>query len=264
MKSNICVLLSALSIIGLANWGSESNVNGPDKNKTNIYGTLETYGSDKNGNPMTLGVDNISFGGIFENIPVYSLPPVTDYDSNTRALKVDPTTKYLKVDMNLVDGNGKPKIVEIRVDQPDIVWTYKDASRTYADKAEYVGMTFKAANGNERTYLIDTKKKLICHETKPPAERFEIPLEGVKKLTIEGAKPRENSENCACDVKPTCPPAPAQKAPTLKAPTAQVPDPIDDLPKQHAQPEVVVVVPATGGLASDDGVKFRPGMRPGR
>lgn len=204
-RKTLCLLaLSTTALIRSTGFGMESNTNGPDKNKINIYGTLETRKTDEQGRPIIFGIDNISFGGIFENIPVYELPAPGDYNPNTRALQVDPTTKYLKVDMHLITKNNKPKIIEIRVDKPGIIWSFKDPQRSYAEKIDYVEITFKACDGSERTYLIDSRKKLSCDQQKAPFESMKVPLDGIKKLTIEGAKPREDKGNCACDATPTC------------------------------------------------------------
>lgn len=258
MKKNchiliIMLVISRPSLLISTGFGMETNVSGSDKNKTNIYGNLETWGSDAAGRPIKLAIDNISLGGLFNDVPVYATPPAKDYDTATRALTVDPTIKYLKVDMHLIDKNDKPKIVEIRVDNPDIVWTYKNPNRSYPEKVEYIEMTFKACDGTERNYLIDTKKKLICYQTKPPAERMEIPLAGIKKLTIDGAKPREDKESCACDVTPAC---------AVKKESE--PDPIEEEPSAtRVNAPATIKMPITSGLTSG-GAHFAPGAHAGK
>ncbi|MFI5333199.1 MAG: hypothetical protein ACHQVS_03810 [Candidatus Babeliales bacterium] len=243
----IALCMLALSInptLFTTGWGTESNVSGSDKNKTNIYGILET-------NKDKLSVDNISFGGIFKDIPVYELPAVGDYDPDTRALKKDPTTKFVKVDMHLVTKNDNRQIVEIRVDKPDIIWSYKDATRSYPEKVEYIEMTFKACDGSERTYLIDVRKKLICNQKKAPFERMEVPLAGIKKLSIEGAKPREDKENCACDVTPAC-----------DVTKQSEPNPIDENTSSTSARGAGIAMPVSGGISG--GAHFAPGMHVGK
>lgn len=248
MNTNRCIALCMLALsttpVHTTGFGMESNVSGSDKNKTNIYGTLETYKD-------TLSVDNISFGGLFKDIPVYELPAVGDYDPDTRALQKDPTTKFVKVDMHLVTKNDSRQIIEIRVDKPSIIWSYKDATRSYPEKAEYIEMTFKACDSSERTYLIDVRKKLICNQKKAPFERMEVPLAGIKKLTIEGAKPREDKENCACDVTSAC---------TIAQQSA--PNPIDENTASTPAKGAGMTMPASGGLGG--GAHFAPGMHTGK
>lgn len=197
MKKVIQGTLSLLIVALLANWGSEqTTVDGRKKNKINIRGTLETHGLDEQGNPKLYKVNNIAIGKLYERIPVYAKPSPSDFDPVTRMLNVDPASKFLKAYIDLVTDEGRWETAEIRVDQPDVTWKYK--KKEYSSEVEYVGITF-VSNDEEKTeesYIIDLSKKITCDEINAAGPKeMEVPIQTLKRLTIEGYTHRDSERN---------------------------------------------------------------------
>lgn len=156
----ICVVSFTL----LANFSSETSVDGRQKNKINFCGTL----TDIQGN--TIDVDNISISGSYERIPVYQKPSNPDTKPDINTTRID-----LKEIAELKLPSTEPVISKFKNrEYIDIVVVYNDPQRT------------------EKNYIIDLNRKILCDETNEagPIEK-EISFQALGKLALNGYSYRD-------------------------------------------------------------------------
>lgn len=195
----------------LINWGSqEENVDGRRKQSVNFYGTLTTH-QDK-----TINVENLSVARLYKQIPVYEMQtPVsakTTANKSSNILSNDPKNGIITY-LDLSETS------EISAPQPDIIWTHqKDGNIRKAEYIEIV-ITSRDASHTKTSYLIDTRRKLICDRVNAagPIE-MEVPLESIKKLIITGYKQREEKkQSCVPCIAPKIEAEIAPKAAAMPA-----------------------------------------------
>jgi hypothetical protein len=156
--------LCFLSILLLANFSSESSIDGKQKHKINFCGTF----TDSQGNTIT--VDNISISGSYKHIPVYQKPTSPD-------VKPDINTTF--IDLNEVAGiklpSATPMISKFKNrEYIDIVIIYDDKQQT------------------SKNYIIELSRKILCDETNDagPIEK-EISFQALGELKITGYSHRD-------------------------------------------------------------------------
>ncbi len=156
--------LCLMSIVTLANFSSESSVEGRQKNKINFCGTL----TDIQGN--TFNVENISISGSYDRIPVYQKPknPDTKPDVNTTRLDLKEVA-VIKL------PSAEPVISKFKNrEYIDIIVVSNDKKRT------------------ESNYIIELNRKIMCDEVNDagPIEK-EISFQALGKLEINGYSYRD-------------------------------------------------------------------------
>lgn len=156
------VALSALLI--LANFSSQdSTVNGGAKPAINFNGKV-TDTSD-----YSFNAENITFEGLYKQIPVYQIPP-----KNSPAT-YDPSVNITRLDLS--------EIKEITIDSSQIA--QRLSNRDYLVITVYS----KDEHATKNQYLIEAEKKLRCDQINPagPIEK-EIKYKAVLKIVINGYK----------------------------------------------------------------------------
>ena len=176
MDRHIYGSLCLFSIFMLANFSSETSVDGRQKNKINFCGTL----TDIQGN--VTNVDNISISGSYKRIPVYQKP--------TSDVKPDINTTFLDLE----------EVAALKLPSPEPIFS-KFKNREYID----ITVVYNDAQRTEKTYIIEISRKILCDEQNDagPIEK-EISFQALGTLTIDGyihRDPENKGRKGSCKVK---------------------------------------------------------------
>lgn len=177
-------LLGCLTILFCANFGSQESSDNGNKPAVNFYGTLTTWQGQE------FSVENILLGKRYNKIPVYEIQPITDAQKKQdREFEHDPRDGIItKLDL--------AEIATLSIPDPSKIYTFQ--KRKNSRIVEYLEIVI-ASNDDKKTeqhYLIDLGRKLTCDQINQagPIEK-DVPLKAIKKLTIQGYRSRDESDN---------------------------------------------------------------------
>jgi hypothetical protein len=177
-KQTLCIGL--IAIIFLANSTSEdTSVEGPSKQKINFYGTLKTWqGKD-------YSVENIAIGRKFKQIDFFDFPNLKAVDQEKYSLKTNPKNGIVtRIDLS--------EICEMRVPQPDVIWTYQSNNK----KVEYLKVDIVSHDKSIDSYLIEISRKLTCDAKKKGAPtEMVVPFAAIKQLVVKGYTLRDSKSS---------------------------------------------------------------------
>lgn len=204
MKKLYPFLTGFVSLLFLANYSSEkTTVDGKQKNKINISGTLETRQTDELGNAKQYAVDNIAIGKVYEGIPVFALPAPTDYVEKAGKMHLNkdknPVELFVKTNIDLVSNGNKLDVAEIRVDNPEKIWVYKKKKHTTPIEYIEIIFVFNDEAKTEEKYMINIRQKLTCDDVSDGTPKeMEVPLQAIRSLKIKGFAHRDG-QKCVCE-----------------------------------------------------------------
>ncbi len=195
----IVTLLGLAALFFLVNTGEMTTTKSHKKQSINVRGILIDQQKNKK------EVNNISIGHKVEDIKVFNLLSPENMDEATGQLKQDPTKHATPGTLDL-----PREVAEIRVENPDRVWVYKDNVKNPRE-AKYIEIVVTLKHDPARTenhYLINTTQKIDADEITPagPQPIPDMNWQAVKKLTIESYSERDSGTSFEC--KPI-PPTPA-------------------------------------------------------
>ncbi|MCK5632138.1 hypothetical protein KAH94_00135 [bacterium] len=107
-------------------------------------------------------------------------------DPKTHVLQSDPVKTFIKANIDLVE------VGEIRIPNPNEIWTYKK-EKSYRE-SKYLEIIFvsKDAKKTQNHYLIENRKKIYCDRVSSAGpEEQEVPLEALKSLKVTGYTDRK-------------------------------------------------------------------------
>lgn len=164
MKHTISFLICGVAALFLVGFSSQdSTVNGGVKPAVNFYGEV-TDTSD-----FSFNAENITFDGLYKQIPVYQIPP-KDAPAN-----YDPAVNITRLDLS--------EILTMTVDHAQSVKRY--GNRDYL----FMHVISKDNEKTKNTYLIEADKKLRCDQKNNagPIEK-EIKFKALLSVTFGGYK----------------------------------------------------------------------------
>jgi len=186
VKNQLIFISIVLSCLFLINWSQESTLEGRNKPKVNLYGSLETH-TGKN-----LNVENITLGHMYKQIPLFETPTKQDYDPNTGKLSYNPKDRTKRT----ITRIDLAEVAEIQVAENKQFFFMRKGGR----KIFYVPITIISNNPQKtkNTYLIEERRMLRADQIIPNGKPIEmdIPPKAVKHLVIKGYKePKKEKKN---------------------------------------------------------------------
>lgn len=180
MKHTAALFYAVFAFVLCANFSTNQSENTNDRPDVNVTGKLTTEGN-------TNSVENITFSGLYKNIPFYSVPvsPAQKPTLNTTYIGLDAIEKIRPVSENPHESIKK------------------------FDNREYVEIiiTLKHVPGapvTEHHFLVETTRRIFCDVIGMNGIanlKKEVAIEAISSLTITGIKARTTEQAKKTDKK---------------------------------------------------------------
>lgn len=192
VKNSGFVVLGALFIFILANWGAETSQAGRPKPAINFEGILTTEQEE------ALRVENITFNGKYKQIPMYDAPSGAKALEKEKSAILNEKTGHKEV---ILRKHPKNNFVLTKVDLSEVskinvmsdpLYVFEDKEKKRRTVFLKITLVLHDQKKTPKSYLVEDGHKLFCDEKNEagPLEK-EVPLSAIKELVISGFHEQE-------------------------------------------------------------------------